>query len=1215
MKTKLTSLTTAAACLALLCATSVSLRAATITVTSTADSGPGTLRDALAGAANGDIIDATGVTGTITLTSGELPVLNSVAILGPGPGVLTVSGNNASRVFNVTGTHVTISGLTIANGYGAVNGAGINAGGSPGSVLTVSGCVITNNHTTLDGGGIFNSSGVTMTLSNCTISGNSAPSGSVGGIYNSNATLTVIASTVNGNSAWLVGGGIMNYGESGSAALTISASTFSSNSAWSGGGICNDGQSGSATLNINASTFSGNSAASGFGGTLFNNGYLGSGTLEIGDTILNAGSSGGNIYNYYGAVTSDGYNLSSDDGGGFLTGTNDQINTDPKLGPLQDNGGPTWTCALLPGSPAIDQGKRDAIPALARNTDQRGLTRPVDFLTVPNALGGDGSDIGAFEMQYSPVVSTADNGPGTLRNALADVANGGTIAFGITGTITLTNGQLNVSNSVTLLGPGPGALTVSGNNASGVFNITGTNVTISGLTIANGYSTANGAGINAGGGSGSVLNVSGCVITNNSTTQSGGGIYNNAGLMLTITNCTLAGNSAQSGNGGGVYNQNGMLTVVASTLNGNLAGFGGGIANDGGSGGNATMTLNASTISSNSAYGGGGGILNWGQSGSATLTVNASTFSSNSAGGSGGGGIFNNNFAGTGKVEIADTIFSAGSAGANIYNYSGPVKSDGYNLSSDSGGGYLTNATDQINTDPKLGPLQNNGGPTWTHALLSGSPAIDQGKRDAIPALACNTDQRGFPRPCDNPHLANAPGGDGSDIGAFEVQYLIATSTADSGPGTLRTALATAGNVDIIDASGVSGTITLTNGELAVSNSVTILGPGPGALTVSGNHASRVFHITGANVTLSGLTIANGQVGDYGGGIYNNPGVTMTVSNCTISGNSAGWWGGGIYSSTATLTVIASTLSNNSADWGGGICNYGPSSYATLTVNSSTFNANSAHTGGGGIVNVGSPGSATLTINASTFSANSATNQGGAINNQDGTVIISTCTFSANSAPLGGILSWKLYGTASLELGDTILNADASSANIFNIDGTVTSDGYNLSSDGGGGFLTATGDQVNTDPKLGPLQNNGGPTFTHALLPGSPALDRGKRDAVPALALNTDQRGFPRPVDNPSLANAPGGDGSDIGAFEEQYSALALQIQNVAGQPNQKNLIFTPWASGWTYTLQFTTNLAGTAFAPLTGYGGPTTNGTEVIVTDLNAAGPQKFYRIQISLP
>jgi hypothetical protein len=210
-------------------------------------------------------------------------------------------------------------------------------------------------------------------------------------------------------------------------------------------------------------------------------------------------------------------------------------------------------------------------------------------------------------------------------------------------------------------------------------------------------------------------------------------------------------------------------------------------------------------------------------------------------------------------------------------------------------------------------------------------------------------------------------------------------------------------------------------------------------------------------------------------------------------------------------------------------------------------------------------------------------------------------------------------------------------------------------------------DQININPLLGPLQNNGGPTWTHALLAGSPAIDMGKRDAVISLASNSDQRGLARPVENPFLVNAANGDGSDIGAFEVQgtggfdtdadslpdfwelawfgqcgycdtedpdgdgqnnlmeytgdlnptdpTSLFKLRVETVPGQPTQRNLVFGPWADGRIYTAQFTTNLVSTPFAPLSGIGGPTTNGTEITVTDLNATESQKFYRIRISLP
>jgi len=361
------------------------------------------------------------------------------------------------------------------------------------------------------------------------------------------------------------------------------------------------------------------------------------------------------------------------------------------------------------------------------------------------------------------------------------------------------------------------------------------------------------------------------------------------------------------------------------------------------------------------------------------------------------------------------------------------------------------------------------------------------------------------------------------------------TSTADSGAGTLRDALASASDGDTIDFS-VTGTITLTSGQLVVNNSLTISGPGAANLAVNGNAASRIFYISsGKTVTISGLTITNGRksgigIESQGAGILNDH-ATLTVSNCTISGNSAAGNGGGIYNTgglfgSATLTVNNSTISGNTAPAsGGGIHNTGVSfGSATLTVNNSTISGNTAGGGvGGGVFNDGSSsGSAPLTV--------------------------SNCTISGNSAVSGGGGIYNYF--AALDLTDTILNTGASGANITNNSGTVTSDGYNLSSDaaGGdgttapGGFLNHTGDIRNTNPMLGPLQNNGGPTFTHALLSCSPAINRGDPSFTPPP--NYDQRGagYPRVMDGRI----------DIGSFEVQevqpcYSAQVQQPINADG--------------------------------------------------------------------
>jgi predicted outer membrane repeat protein len=397
---------------------------------------------------------------------------------------------------------------------------------------------------------------------------------------------------------------------------------------------------------------------------------------------------------------------------------------------------------------------------------------------------------------------------------------------------------------------------------------------------------------------------------------------------------------------------------------------------------------------------------------------------------------------------------------------------------------------------------------------------------------------------------------------AFSTQAatITVTNTNDSDAGSLRQALVDAVDGDTInfDSSLNGQTLTLTSGELLVNKSVTINGPGPNNLTVDGNHASRVFQVSGGvTATIAGLSITNGFVSSNfgaGGGIYNDHAV-LTLSDCTISGNSA-TYGGGIFnegfSGSATLILNNCTVSGN---WGlvhpgigspgGGIYNHGVYGNATLTLNSCTFSSNSA-TSGGGIYTSSFSGNATLTVNNSTFSSNSAPFGGGIYNDGfsgNGIVSLNNSTFSANSATYGGgIYNDASSGSATLDLTNTILNAGTSGANIYNSNGgTVTSHGYNLSSDGGvtnvggSGGLTATGDQINTDPLLGPLQDNGGPTFTHELLTGSPAIDAGDPNFTPPPAYDQRGSGYDR-VLNGRI---------DIGAFEEQTvtPSYAAQIQ------------------------------------------------------------------------
>lgn len=217
---------------------------------------------------------------------------------------------------------------------------------------------------------------------------------------------------------------------------------------------------------------------------------------------------------------------------------------------------------------------------------------------------------------------------------------------------------------------------------------------------------------------------------------------------MTITDCTISGNSA----GGIVAGVNALLSIANSTISGN---FGTGIAV---AGLDPSSSIVNSTISGNSAGTSGGGIAI--RSYNASLRIANSTITGNSA--PSGGGIYIDGQFGVSRVSISNTILKAGPLGANIFNGGGSVTvtSQGYNISSDNAADYLTGPGDQINTDPLLGPLQNNGGPTLTHALLPGSPAIDAGDPNFTPPPF--NDQRG----CPFDRVFNGR----VDIGSFETQ-------------------------------------------------------------------------------------------------------------------------------------------------------------------------------------------------------------------------------------------------------------------------------------------------------------------------------------------------------------------------------------------------------------------------------------------------------------
>jgi len=377
----------------------------------------------------------------------------------------------------------------------------------------------------------------------------------------------------------------------------------------------------------------------------------------------------------------------------------------------------------------------------------------------------------------------------------------------------------------------------------------------------------------------------------------------------------------------------------------------------------------------------------------------------------------------------------------------------------------------------------------------------------------------------------------------------------DDGNGckTKATACATIGHAISLAASGDTIQIAAATYQenLSIPFNLTLNGAYAATTIIDGTDSANVFTVgTGINLTLSNVTIEKG-VGYTGGGGVNNSG-TLTVnnslfylntaltggailntgmaiiSNTSFSGNTPYFFGHsascGAIDNRSAMTITASTFDTNYAlnnfTSGGAICNGG-----TLTITNSTLSNNSSEGNNGGYGGAIFNYAGTLTVTNSTFSANSATTSGGAIYSQGGTVKISNSTFGNNPESIGG-------GGALSNAGSSVLIQNsivANSANGGNCAGTITSDGYNLSSDSTCNFRNR-GDLNSKNPKLGKLQKNGGPTQTMALQQGSPALDAGNpagcRDFARNL-LTTDQRGQRRPGGTETT-------GCDMGAYESQ---------------------------------------------------------------------------------
>ena len=771
----------------------------------------------------------------------------------------------------------------------------------------------------------------------------------------------------------------------------------------------------------------------------------------------------------------------------------------------------------------------------------------------------------------------------------------------------MTSGQLEISSNLTITGPGPGSLTISGNNSSRVFQIDAkANASLSGLTITRGHApdAASRSSPNGGNGGGiynlGTLDLSDDTISFNTAGAGlpavpnvsaggmggdGGGIYSTG--PLTIMACTIDLNTAGTGgpgfngseflpsgaggNGGGIYCTTGV--ILDSTISDNQTGAAGSDASSTGVGGGMVIVGNTTlvncTVSGNTGM--SGGILT-----SASVRLTQDTISGNK--GSGQGPWITGLDVSAGALPLLNNTIIAPDSVRGALDPAGTdnLIGDGTSMTglTEANGNRIGSELFLLN--PQLAALAAYGGPTKTMPPLPGSPAIDAGGN----ALALGpdgqpltTDQRGLPRIVDATHT----GSPRVDIGAVEVaplptSPLVVNRIADEYDGryytandmSLREAVLIADAVSapytINFASGLSGTIALGNppgmpttfgGPLKLTGTagkVTIAGPGAGAITITSGYLDRVFTIDpGVQAEIDGLQIAGGSFGSSGpeGGGVTNQG-NLTLANDLLNGNTTINADGGGIDNSGALTLLNSTVSNNIVAVGG-------------VVEASA---------GGGIYNAS--GGKLVMANCTIAGNQVKQGDGGGIANA-GTLTLINCTVSDNtsfngsggglalSGGLASIYNTIVGGNHNLVRADIAGNLDYNYATKQTQYTRSVPSSNNLISDGSGNLPfgmdgnpangNLLGDSITLlDPRLAPLGNYGGPTQTMALRTGSPAIDAGSN----ALAVGpdgkpllTDQRGYYR-IFNGTV---------DIGAYEFGSSPLLPGDADADGKVDFADLV------------------------------------------------------------
>ncbi len=963
---------------------------------------------------------------------------------------------------------------------------------------------VLNNTAGTNGGGIFNTDDATLNLQRTTIDGNTSANDGAGIFNADNAQLNLYSSTVSNNTATHFGGGVYN---SSVAIADIVNTTISGNEASSGGGVYNN-EEGSVEI-TNATIFNNNATV---GGGVLN---ATDGFISVANSIIAGNSSVSPGPDVTGDFFTRGNNLVGDEGVsvGFTNGVKGDLvgsigtPVSPGLGALQDNGGATFTHELLGGSLARDAGNNFYAPT----DDQRGFARLFD---------GDGNgslvvDIGAFESGYIVTgfgdsvdanpgdgVSVDANGQSTLRAAIIEAnahLGADTILLG-TGVYTLSLfglgengallGDLDITDDLTIIGAGSGKTIIDADFLDRIFHIfTGVNVSIRGVTLINGNVTRIEDG-------GAILNYGNLALEDveirNSLANRGGALFNNG--VVTITSSLFTQNIAIT-DGGAIFNNNG-----------------------------GTVTVNLSTISSNNAEN-GGGIYN---TMTGTLEIVDTTLDANTATVA-GGAVYNSSEAATGNGEGGD--------GFDIPLPPDPDPEPAFKI-------------DVVFTDSSLSATQQAifelAAARWSEIIIADVPDVfvsGVGFIDdlQIEATAPFIDGAGDPLTGFNilgqaAPLALRPGSFIPATGFMEFDsYDLAQMEADGslysvilhemghvlGIGTIWPLLGLVTGLNTTDPRFIGTEATAQyNALLGLSvASVPVANQGTQNDGSFGSHW-RESDLTNELMTplLSGATqpisvVTIGSLADLGYVV--NLSVADAYPVQVPASTSSAVMGFMLHTDTMNILEQSSLVS---VEAGSG----------TVTISNSTISNNFAGTRGGGLLNQDP-----ISLSNVTFSGNEAGKEGGAIHNTGELTINNTTIYDNFTEGTGGGI-YSVAASASVSVRNTIVAGNNALLSGADVTGVFTSEGHNLIGTRGvsTGFIDGFNNDIvgsngqRIDPVLSPLQDNGGPTFTHALLVGSLAIDAG--DNTDGVVI--DQRGATRPTDTTS----------DIGAFEIVTPSISI---------------------------------------------------------------------------